>query len=159
IPIARLCENHELSTVKDTPMLDSPPPFEHSLPIPGPPPNVLRVTETGSHSYWLSTRTAAPPTSGPTASQRFRTKTLFTILKRPPRTKIAPPPSGSSPLASPSAKVRFCTVSCGWSWSWQCGVVQTWAGSQVFMYRIRTCPPPLSVTFPPPSITDRKSVV
>ena len=30
----------------------------------------------------------------------------------------------------------FCTVSVGWSWSWQCDVVQTWSGSQVFMYRI-----------------------
>ncbi len=30
-------------------------------------------------------------------------------------------------------KVRFWTVRCGWSWSSQWGVVQTWAASQVFM--------------------------
>ena len=44
-------------------------------------------------------------------------------------------------------------MSCGWSWSWQCDVVQTCAASQVFMYRMRVVPPPLRVTLPPPSIT------
>jgi len=35
-------------------------------------------------------------------------------LKRPPRTKMAPPPSGSlRPFELPSTNVRFCTVSCG----------------------------------------------
>ena len=31
-------------------------------------------------------------------------------------------------------------MSVGWSWFWQCDVVQTWAGSQVFMYRMRRAP-------------------
>ena len=50
-------------------------------------------------------------------------------------------------------KVRFCTVSCGWSWFWQWEVVQTWSGSQVFIYSIRLTPSPLRVTLPPPSMT------
>jgi hypothetical protein len=44
-----------------------------------------------------------------------------------------PPPSAVSPVALPSTKVRFWTVSRGWSWSWQCEVVKTCASSQVFM--------------------------
>ena len=44
-------------------------------------------------------------------------------------------------------------MSRGWSWSWQCEVVCTWAASQVFMYRMRRWPPPLSVTLSPPSST------
>src|SRR5580693_3265616 len=63
------------------------------------------------------------------------------------------PPVMSLPVASPSANVRFCTVSAGVGWSWQCEVVQSWAWSQVFWYRIRTRPPPLRVTLPPPSRT------
>src|ERR1700722_13544015 len=59
----------------------------------------------------------------------------------------------SLPVAFPSAKVRFCTVSAGVGWSWQCEVVHCWAWSQVFWYRIRSRPPPLSVTRPPPSRT------
>jgi hypothetical protein len=64
-----------------------------------------------------------------------------------------PPPSVVSPVELPSAKVRFWTVSRGWSWSWQCEVVCTWAASHVFMYRMRRWPPPLRVTLPPPSST------
>ena len=55
-------------------------------------------------------------------------------MKRPPRTKMAPPPSMVSlPLERPFVNVMFWTVSVGWSWSWQCDVVQTRLGSQVFM--------------------------
>src|SRR5277367_3735047 len=63
------------------------------------------------------------------------------------------PPVMSLPVALPSARVRFCTVSRGVGWSWQCEVVHTWAWSQVFWYRMRIRPPPLSVTLPPPSRT------
>ena len=118
-PIAVLNANRLLMTVCETPMLDSPPPFEQVLPCVASPPNVVLTTYTGSGSaapagwYWLSVRTDAPPTSGPLASQRLPKNRLLTILKRPPRTKIAPPPSGSRPVASPLTNVRFCTVSCG----------------------------------------------
>ena len=44
-------------------------------------------------------------------------------------------------------------MSVGWSWFWQCDVVQTRSGSQVFMYRMRRAPWPSRVTSPPPSIT------
>src|ERR1700689_1507780 len=47
----------------------------------------------------------------------------------------------------------FCTPSCGHCFSQQSLVVYVCAGSQVFMYRIRLSPPPLSVTLPPPSST------
>src|ERR1700735_4008002 len=47
----------------------------------------------------------------------------------------------------------FCTTSCGPCCSQRSLVLYVCAGSQVFMYRIRTSPPPLSVTFPPPSST------
>jgi hypothetical protein len=64
----------------------------------------------------------------------LRTNREFTILKRPPRTKIAPPPPPStvSPVALPSANVRFCTVRRGVSWSLQWDVVHPSAWSQVF---------------------------
>jgi hypothetical protein len=52
-----------------------------------------------------------------------------------------------------SANVRFCTVSRGVSWLSQWSVVQTRSESQVFMYRMRVLPPPLSVTLPWPSMT------
>src|SRR6266567_6922060 len=55
--------------------------------------------------------------------------------------------------------LRFCTTSCGRAWFWQCEVVHTWAGSQVFMYRIRRTPRPLRVTFPPPSRTTLRLVL
>jgi hypothetical protein len=58
-----------------------------------------------------------------------------------------------SPFELPSMNVRFCKLSCGWSWFWQCEVVHFCAWSQVFMYRMRTFPPPESATLPPPSIT------
>jgi hypothetical protein len=111
-------------------MLDSAPPFEHT-----PPSNVLLTTYTGRPRDWLSTRNAAPPRSGPVGSQRLRRNRELTTLNRPPRTKMAPPPPPSvvSPVESPSTNVRFCTVSCGVSWSWQCEVVQPCALSQVFM--------------------------
>src|SRR5580658_8919801 len=47
----------------------------------------------------------------------------------------------------------FCTISCGHLCCQQSDVVYFCFGSQVFMYRIRRLPPPLSVTSPPPSST------
>src|SRR5947207_2689161 len=78
------------------PMLLSPPPFEQTLPSPGAPPNVLPTTYAGRPCDWLSTRMAAPPTSGPVSSQLLPKKRALTALKRPPRAKIAPPPPPSS---------------------------------------------------------------
>ena len=100
-----------------------------------PPVKVLFTTYTGWSSCWSSTRMAAPPRSGPVRSQRLPTKCELTTLSRPPRTKIAPPPPPSVrwPVASPSVKVKFCTVNCGWSWLLQCEVVQPCSMSQVFM--------------------------
>ena len=82
--------------------------------------------ETAGRRYWSSARTAAPPTSGPVRSQRLLKNRELTILSRPPRAKIAPPPPPStvSPLALPSARVMFCTTSRGVAWSWQWTVVQ-----------------------------------
>ena len=75
-------------------------------------------------------------------SQRLLKKRELTTLSRPPRTKIAPPRRPRlSPVELPSVKVRFWTVSCGWSWFWQWEVVQTCAWSQVFMYRMRRLRP------------------
>ena len=59
----------------------------------------------------------------------------------------------------PSLNVMFWMTSLGVAWSWQCDVVQTWAGSQVSRYRMRRAPPPLSVTFPPPSSTTSELVL
>ena len=50
-------------------------------------------------------------------------------------------------------KVRFCTVSRGWSWFWQWSVVHTWFGSQVFMYRMRRLLSAAERHQPPPSMT------
>jgi hypothetical protein len=49
----------------------------------------------------------------------------------------------------------FCTMSCGHFCSQQSSVMYFCFGSQVFMYRIRSLPPPLRVTLPPPSSTIR----
>src|SRR3990172_7526573 len=121
--------------VHDTPMLLTPPPLEPAPPYPSPPPNVLLTTYTGSPAYWLNPRPAAPPTSGPASSHTLRKKRVFTTLKRPPRTQIAPPPSQTSlprshavwPLELPSTNVMFWTVKCGWSWFWHWSVVHTWS--------------------------------
>jgi hypothetical protein len=96
--------------------------------------NVLRTTVTGWSSCCDSARTAPPPRSGPVGSQRFPTNFERTILSRPPRAKIAPPPPPSyvDPVASPSAKVRFCTTRRGVAWSSQREVVQVCRRSQVF---------------------------
>src|SRR5581483_9680566 len=150
----------QLSTLHETPMLLSAPPLEHTPPCPGAPPKVLSTTYTGMPCHCSRARTAAPPRSGPAESQRLPVKRECTILSRPPRSKMAPPPpplvtSAVRPVALPSVKVRFCTVSCGYCWFWQCEVVQPCAWSQVFRYRIRRAPPPLSVTLPPPSRTTR----
>ncbi|GAB3873427.1 hypothetical protein GCM10027610_140580 [Dactylosporangium cerinum] len=155
LPTAELYDSTLFSTTHDTPMLLSAPPLAHTPPWPEAPPKVLPTTYTGWLWNWLSTRIAAPPRSGPFWSQRLRTKRELTTLNRPPRTKIAPPPppSAVSPVELPSANVRFCTVSDGWSWSWQCDVVQPCFWSHVFMYRMRRRPSPLSVTLPPPSST------
>ena len=59
----------------------------------------------------------------------------------------------------PCVKVRPWIVSCGWSWFWQCDVVQICAWSHVFMYRMRRWPAPLSVTLPPPSSTTTAEVL
>ena len=79
--------------VHETPMLDNAPAFEQTLPSPGAPPKVLFVTYTGWVLYWLKTRTAPPPTSGPTSAHTLLKNREFTILNLPPRTQIAPPPS------------------------------------------------------------------
>ena len=102
-------------------MLDTPAPFEQTLPL-----KVLVATMTGSPSYWLSTRSAAPPRSGPVESQRLAVKTLSTTFTRPPRTNTAPPPPPSrrSPVLLPWVKRRPWIVSCGSAWFWQCEVVQ-----------------------------------
>ncbi len=49
-------------------MLDSAPPFEQTPPV-----NVLPTIRTGWPWYWLSTRSAAPPRSGPVGSHRLPT--------------------------------------------------------------------------------------
>src|SRR5689334_3942432 len=137
-------------------MLERAAPFEHALAV-----NVLVATMTGRPWYWLSTRRAAPPRSGPVASHRFEVKTLSMTLTRPPRTNTAPPPPPSvvSPVLFPWVNPMCWIVSCGWSWSWQCEVVQTCAGSHVFMYRMRRWSAPLSVTLPPPSSTTTGDVL
>ena len=101
-------------------MLLSAPPLLQTLPV-----KRLPTTSTGRPWYSDSTRTAPPPMSGPLGSQRFRTKVEFTMRRRPPRAKIAPPPPPlkSWPLEFPSAKPRFSTTSRGVAWSWQCDVV------------------------------------
>ena len=65
--------------------------------------------------YWLSTRIAAPPRSGPLASQRLPVKRESMTFSWPPRSKMAPPPppSKSCPVELPSANVMFCTISDG----------------------------------------------
>src|SRR6218665_1686 len=108
----------------------------------------------GRPSYWLNTRRAPPPTSGPTSAQTLLKKRELMTFTRPPRTQTAPPPSNSvSLLELASTNVRFWSVSRGWSWFWQWEVVHPCALSQVFMYRMRCLPAPLSVTRPLPSMT------
>jgi hypothetical protein len=120
VPIALLPVNVLSAMSQDTPMLDSAPPLEQTPPV-----NVLPTIRTGWPWYWLSTRSAAPPRSGPVGSQRLPTNREPMTENRPPRTKIAPPPppSVSSPVELPLANVRFCTTSSGVSWSWQWEVV------------------------------------
>ena len=79
-------------------MLEIAAPFEQTLSA-----NVLVATTTGRPWYWLSTRSAAPPRSGPVASHRFAVNTLSITATRPPRTNTAPPPPPSyvSPVLSP----------------------------------------------------------
>ena len=148
--MARLPVNVLPLIVHDTPMLLSAPPLAQRPPV-----KVLRTTLTGRLRYWLSARTAAPPTSGPVRSQRLPTKRASTMVSRPPRTKIAPPPPPSTvwPVELPEANVMLRTTRRGVAWSWQWSVVQTCARSQVFWYRILRTPWPLSVTRPPPSST------
>src|SRR3954452_13384167 len=109
-------------------MLLSAAPLLHTPPV-----NVLPATVTGWPWYSESARTAPPPRSGPVGSQRLRANVERTILSRPPRAKIAPPPPPSyvAPVAFPSAKVRFCTTSRGVAWSSQCDVVHVCRRSQV----------------------------
>src|SRR5260221_6565187 len=70
-----------------------------------------------------------------------------------------PPPSKCSPVELPCANVMFCAVSLEFAWSWQCDVVHICRLSRVSMYRIQRMPAPLSVTFPPPSITTLELVL
>src|SRR5689334_3426689 len=130
LPMAWLRVNRLFRMVQDTPMLLSAPPLEHT-----PPSKVLPTMYTGRSFDWSKTRTAAPPRSGPVDSHLLLTNLEFTTLNRPPRTKIAPPPpppsySVRAPFEFPSAKIRFCRVSWGWSWSVQWEVVWPWAASQ-----------------------------
>jgi len=113
-----------LSTVQETPMLLSAPPLAHVLAL-----KRLPTTYTGRPRYCDSARTAPPPMSGPSASQRLARNTESTIFRRPPRAKMAPPPppSKSWPLELPAVNVRFWMMSSGVAWSWQCEVVQTCA--------------------------------
>ena len=140
----------------ETPMLLSAAPLLQTPRV-----NVLATTYTGRPRCCDSARTAPPPRSGPVGSQRLPVNVEETILSRPPRAKIAPPPPPStvSPVASPSANRMFCTTSRGVAWSSQWDVVQVCCRSQVFWYRIRRCPPPLSVTLPRPSRTTRRLVL
>src|SRR6478735_5761201 len=109
-PTARLPVKVLLSTRQETPMLLNAPPLLHR-----PPRKELRTTYTGRSRCWSSTRTAAPPRSGPRGSHRLPTKRVSTILRRPPRTKSAPPPPPSyrCPVELPCARVRCCTTSRG----------------------------------------------
>src|SRR5262245_47082216 len=98
-------------------MLLMPPPLEQRLPYASAPPKVLLTTHTGKPWYWLKTRNAAPPRSGPSPAHTLRKKRELTTLKRPPRTQIAPPPENSaSAVESASTKLRFCTVRRGVAW-------------------------------------------
>src|SRR5262245_26556756 len=105
LPIALLWFIRLLSTTQDTPMLLIALPFEH-VPFT----NVLRVTYTGSPCDWLNARTAPPPMSGPVDSHVLPLKYEFTILRRPPRSKIAPPPPPSNvwPVELPLMNRMFC---------------------------------------------------
>src|SRR5262245_42846299 len=98
-----------------------------------PPVNVLSTTYTGRPWCWDSARTAAPPRSGPVGSQRLSVNVASTILRRPPRTKIAPPPPPSyvSPVESPLVKPRCWTTRRGDAWSSQWEVVHFCRGSHV----------------------------
>src|SRR5215472_12131032 len=156
-PIAWLWVMTLLSTTQDTPMLLSAPPLEQA-----PPRKVSLVMYTGRLSHWDSARIAAPPRSGPVAKQRLPMNRESTTLSCPPRSKMAPPPLGP-PKSSlvcwavelPFRKVMFCTIRRGHCWLKQSELAVPSAWSQVFMYRIRRAPPPLSATIPAPSRTTR----
>ena len=66
------------------------------------------------------------------------------------RPRRSPPKSSLVcwPVELPSSKVMFCTIRRGHCWLKQSELVVPCAGSQVFMYRIRRAPPPLSVDHP-----------
>src|SRR5262245_48400208 len=60
------------------------------------------------------------------------------------------------PFALPSTNVRFCTTSCVPGFVLQSPEPDGYPpceSSHVDMYRMRLDPPPLNVTFPPPSMT------
>src|SRR4029079_6908198 len=137
-PRARLPLTTLWKTAPATPMLLSAAPLLQTPRV-----NVLATTYTGRPWCCDSARTAPPPRSGPVGSQRLPVNVEETILSRPPRAKIAPPPPPSevSPVASPSANRMFCTTSRGVAWSSQWDVVQVCCRSHVFWYRIRRCPP------------------
>src|SRR5512138_3168333 len=83
LPTARLSLTIVLSTVQDTPMLESAPPLEQALPMPSDPPKVLLTTYTGRPWYWLNARMAPPPTSGPVSAQTLFMNRELTTLRRP----------------------------------------------------------------------------
>src|SRR6516165_5372559 len=146
-----------LRTTQEVPMLLSAPPLEQA-----PPRKVSLVMYTGRFCHWDRARIAAPPRSGPVRKHRLPMNRELTTLSWPPRSKIAPPPLAPPKLPLvcralelPAVKVMFCTISCGHRWLKQSEVVIRCFGSQVFWYRIRRTPPPLSVTSPPPSSTTR----
>ena len=91
--------------------------------------------------------------SGPVDAQRLPKKPALTTLNRPPRTKMAPPPSIVSwPVERPLTKAMFWTVSVGCA-----GSGSGWS-SRPGSGRRCSCTgsgarPPSSVTRPPPSMT------
>src|SRR5215470_15071583 len=148
-PIAWLWVMTLLSTTQDTPMLLSAPPLEQA-----PPRKVSLVMYTGRLSHWDSARIAAPPRSGPAGKQRLPMNRESTTLSWPPKSSLV-----CWAVELPSSNVMFCTIRRGHCWLKQSELAVPSAWSQVFMYRIRRAPPPLSATIPAPSRTTRLLVL
>jgi hypothetical protein len=105
-------------------MLLSAPPLAALLPNSAFPPKVELMMVTGSLLYWPSTRIAPPPSSEARSMARLLKNRRLMTFRRPERMKMAPPLGWSTSdvaisAALPSTNVRFCTVRCGESCSWQ----------------------------------------